>query len=178
VRYCFFYFQLPSFALALCVRKFQEAKPSVREEIKLLDLSCVDEVICGAEPISHKALVEFNRVFAPLGWRSTVVRPCYGLAENSVFGLAGSTITLHVDKDSLENKEVVVLKEHGVSEPCEYISNALCLPALGNLKFYKNFCDSTNEYAIVDPVTLEEVAPNKVSVLCCYLTVLTTATTF
>jgi hypothetical protein len=170
---------MPNFALALCVRKFQEAKPSVREELRRLDISSLMYTIAGAEPLFHKTMMEFNDVFAPLGWRSTSIRPCYGLAENTLMALAGATIAIEVDKVSLENKEVVVLKTHGVMEPiAENTVNAQCLLSLGNLHFYKNFCDSTNEYAIVDPVTLEEVAPNKVSVLCCYLTVLTTATTF
>jgi hypothetical protein len=38
---------MPNFALALCVRKFQEAKPSVREELRRLDISSLMYTIAG-----------------------------------------------------------------------------------------------------------------------------------
>lgn len=65
----------PSFAFALCERVIRKA------ELEQVDLSCLEAVFCGAEPIDAAALDKFSYRFAPQGFRHGSFRPCYGLAE-------------------------------------------------------------------------------------------------
>lgn len=45
------------------------------------DLSCIEGVICGAEPISYKLVVDFTNRLKEYGFSDRCIRPCYGLAE-------------------------------------------------------------------------------------------------
>jgi natural product biosynthesis luciferase-like monooxygenase protein len=70
---------VPAFALALCERVIRKS------ELEDLDLSCLEAVFCGAEPIDAAALDRFSRRFAAQGFRRGAFRPCYGLAEATLF---------------------------------------------------------------------------------------------
>ncbi len=65
----------PNFGLALAV---SGTSPAEREG---LDLSSLELLINGAEPIRHTVLDAFTRTFAPYGFRHRAHTPGYGLAE-------------------------------------------------------------------------------------------------
>jgi acyl-CoA synthetase (AMP-forming)/AMP-acid ligase II len=95
----------PAFAYALCVEQVSE------EARAKLDLSSWNVAFCGAEPISRHTLERFAEAFAPAGFRSTALYPCYGLAEATVFvtGVerSSSLALCTVDAVALERGEVV-----------------------------------------------------------------------
>lgn len=66
-------------------------------ELEDVDLSHVNSVLNGSEPIRAASLDAFARAFAPSGLPRTALKPCYGLAEATVFvasaGDEGPTIT-------------------------------------------------------------------------------------
>ncbi len=68
----------PNFAYGLCATRIRDA------ELIGVDLSSVAVAGCGAEPIQRATLELFATRFAPYGFRSTALRPCYGLAEHSL----------------------------------------------------------------------------------------------
>ncbi|WP_175958492.1 MupA/Atu3671 family FMN-dependent luciferase-like monooxygenase [Burkholderia sp. BCC0405] len=65
----------PNFAFALCSRMIRKSQSDG------LDLSSLQSVLCGAEPIQAATLDRFAFRFAPQGFRRDSIRPCYGLAE-------------------------------------------------------------------------------------------------
>lgn len=69
----------PNFAFALCNKMIRKA------QVEGLDLSCLQSVLCGAEPIDAATLDRFAYRFAPQGFRRDSLRPCYGLAEATLF---------------------------------------------------------------------------------------------
>ncbi|CAO1633215.1 unnamed protein product [Parajaminaea phylloscopi] len=71
---------VPNFALDLTARKYAGQD---------LDLSALESIIVGAEPIRRKSMQRFDAVFQPLGLRSHVYRPGYGMAEATLL-VAGS----------------------------------------------------------------------------------------
>ncbi|MGW4524446.1 fatty acyl-AMP ligase [Amycolatopsis sp. NPDC004378] len=64
---------------------------------ELVDLSHVNSVLNGSEPVRAASIDAFQRAFAPSGLPRTAVKPCYGLAEATVFvasaGDEGPTVT-------------------------------------------------------------------------------------
>jgi acyl-CoA synthetase (AMP-forming)/AMP-acid ligase II len=73
----------PNFAFKLCVRKVTPA------ELERIDLSPVEMVWNGAEPIRHEVLAEFAATFGRCGFRHEAFYPCYGLAEATLFVSGG-----------------------------------------------------------------------------------------
>jgi acyl-CoA synthetase (AMP-forming)/AMP-acid ligase II len=50
-----------------------------------LDLSTLERLYCGAEPISIDTLTRFERSVAPLGFNPDALVPCYGMAETTLY---------------------------------------------------------------------------------------------
>jgi acyl-CoA synthetase (AMP-forming)/AMP-acid ligase II len=50
-----------------------------------LDLSTLERVYCGAEPISVDTLARFEQATAPLGFNLDALVPCYGMAETTLY---------------------------------------------------------------------------------------------
>lgn len=96
----------PNFAYQLCVRKCPPER--LREE--KIDLSSLDNVGMGGEPVSWTTVERFRAHFAPFGFRPEVLNPCYGLAENTLVatghrrGEALRTVT--VSQDGLQTNEL------------------------------------------------------------------------
>jgi acyl transferase domain-containing protein/acyl-CoA synthetase (AMP-forming)/AMP-acid ligase II len=65
----------PNFGFELCVRKADE------ERVAALDLRPWKSVVVGAEPIQLATMDRFIERFAEVGFRRSVLMPCYGLAE-------------------------------------------------------------------------------------------------
>lgn len=68
----------PNFAYGLCTTRIKES------ELQGLDLSSLEVAGCGAEPIQRATLDAFAQRFAPFGFRSDALLPCYGLAEHTL----------------------------------------------------------------------------------------------
>jgi 7-keto-8-aminopelargonate synthetase-like enzyme/acyl-CoA synthetase (AMP-forming)/AMP-acid ligase II len=77
----------PNFAFDLCERATK------KEQAERLQLSSLESVLCGAEPIDAETLERFSRRFEPHGFRRDRLRPCYGLAEATLFVSAARSIT-------------------------------------------------------------------------------------
>ena len=85
----------PTFGFGVTAKRVRD------EDLAGADLSSWQLAVCGAEPISVRALQAFSRRFAPFGFDPSALRPVYGLAEASLavtFVAPGRTVkTLGVD---------------------------------------------------------------------------------
>ncbi len=82
-----------------------------RDDEPPLDLSNVKALLNGSEPISVASMRKFTDAFAPYGMGSDVIKPCYGLAEATLFVSItpmdeGPTVT-YVDRDALNKHSFV-----------------------------------------------------------------------
>ncbi len=75
----------PNFAYELCVKRIRS------EQVAKLDLSSWRVAGNGAEPIRAKTLRDFSETFAPAGFDSRAIFPCYGMAEATLY-VSGSPI--------------------------------------------------------------------------------------
>ncbi|OKH52806.1 AMP-dependent synthetase [Calothrix sp. HK-06] len=65
----------PTFAYEYCLRRISS------EERSTLDLSSLQIVSIGAEPVRQETLENFTKTFSQCGFRESVFEPAYGLAE-------------------------------------------------------------------------------------------------
>ncbi|MGW1500221.1 fatty acyl-AMP ligase [Streptomyces mirabilis] len=77
----------PNFAYELCLK---HATPEVLDG---LDLGRWKVAFNGAEPVRAATLRRFTETFAPAGFRSEALYPCYGLAEATLIVTGGSVDT-------------------------------------------------------------------------------------
>ena len=82
-----------------------------RDDEPPLDLSNVKALLNGSEPISVASMRKFTDAFGPFGLDKNVIKPCYGLAEATLFVSItpmneGPTI-VYVDRDALNNYRFV-----------------------------------------------------------------------
>ena len=151
----------PSFSLGLLVRKLKEAKPQVQLEIRGLDLSCLEILSIGAEPVDALVLQSFMQEFGAMSLNPRAIKCHYGLAE-CVLSCGGLRCDdngpLLLDKASLETKKVVILKQLKWTETLLAVEGAVMLvpvcPAKDSL--------SPTSIAIVDPDMLTECSPGLV----------------
>lgn len=68
----------PNFAYDLCVDNVSE------EEREGLDLSCMQTMYCGAEPIRKETFERFIEIYKPYGISHESMYPCYGMAETTL----------------------------------------------------------------------------------------------
>lgn len=78
----------PNFALDLCVERIGEA------EKRQLDLTSLEVLVAGAEPVRRATLERFFHAFADHGLKRSALVPCYGLAEATllVSGVRGGEV--------------------------------------------------------------------------------------
>ncbi|MEY4582742.1 MAG: hypothetical protein RL701_7445, partial [Pseudomonadota bacterium] len=69
----------PNFALELCVRRV------TKDERRDLDLSQLQALFTGAEPVRAATLDAFAALYAAHGFRREAFAPCYGMAEATLF---------------------------------------------------------------------------------------------
>jgi fatty acid CoA ligase FadD32 len=83
-------------------------KPKAGES---LDLSNVIGLINGSEPVSVSSMKKFNDAFAPYGLPNTAIKPCYGMAEATLFVSAtkaeDEAKVVYVDRDELNAGHMV-----------------------------------------------------------------------
>ncbi|MGV9820701.1 fatty acyl-AMP ligase [Nocardia xishanensis] len=94
----------PNFAYELCCRRIPAAD---REG---LDLSSLEVMFNGAEPIRAETLAKFAAEFAGHGFDSNAFYPCYGLAESTLMTTGPrrgtGAVTLTVSRDELAEGRV------------------------------------------------------------------------
>ncbi|GAJ80589.1 putative long-chain fatty acyl-AMP ligase [Nocardia brasiliensis NBRC 14402] len=87
-------------------------KPKPGEE---LDLSNVIGLINGSEPVSVSSMKKFNEAFAPYGLPKTTIKPCYGMAEATLFVSAtkaeDEARVVYVDRAQLNSGRMVEVEE-------------------------------------------------------------------
>lgn len=69
----------PNFAFDLCCDTIADGA------LAALDLSSLEAIYCGAEPVRRGTFERFAARFARCGFRADAFGPCYGLAEATVF---------------------------------------------------------------------------------------------
>lgn len=69
----------PNFSLDMC------AEALAGQDNPDLDLSSLERLYCGAEPISVDTLARFERAVTPLGFDLDALVPCYGMAETTLY---------------------------------------------------------------------------------------------
>lgn len=91
----------PNFAYDLCARLVKD------QEVSELDLSSIQTMITGSEPVRYKTLVMFGLRFSSSGLSPMVFMPAFGMAETTLLVTgkpAGSDVrVLRVDADKLEH---------------------------------------------------------------------------
>src|SRR5699024_1588416 len=114
------YTVVPNFALELAARY---AKPAEGEE---LDLSALDAIVIGSEPVTEKAVTAFREAFEPYGLPAQSLRPSYGLAEASLLVTTPQTenrpLISYFDREALTENRVVMV-EKGDENAVAFISN-------------------------------------------------------
>lgn len=73
----------PNFAFDHCVQRIKD------EDCSEIDLSKLQTIFCGAEPIRVESLEEFHKKFEPFGFNYNALYPCYGMAEVVLFATGG-----------------------------------------------------------------------------------------
>lgn len=134
------YAVVPNFALELAVRY---GLPSEEDQV---DLSTLDGVIVGSEPVTARAIKQFHDAFAPFGLPGNVIRPSYGLAEATLLvatpqGEKNARIVM-VDREELSNGRAVIVDE----------SHEKAVPLMSNGSVVR-----PQQMVIVDPETRAEL---------------------
>jgi thioester reductase-like protein len=96
----------PNFALEYCLR--EDKLPD--SELAGIDLSCLEAMLIGAEPLRANTFTRFRDRFAPYGLRPEAVTGAYGLAENTLGVTLRGRQTLAVNKRALQQQLVRVEK--------------------------------------------------------------------
>lgn len=100
----------PNFAYDLCVEGVQF------EERQNLDLSSMETLYCGAEPIRKDTIDRFIKTYSEYGFRANAMFPCYGMAETTLI-IAGpealrGPVYLNVSASALEMNKIVPVIEN------------------------------------------------------------------
>ena len=101
----------PDFAYALCTRLVTD------DQLGDLDLSSLEGVITGAEPVRADTLAAFAGRFGPAGFRARAFIPAYGMAETTLLVTAsvreGAVSTVDADAEGIERGELRAARRSG-----------------------------------------------------------------
>ncbi|MFD4369030.1 long-chain-fatty-acid--AMP ligase FadD32 [Rhodococcus sp. NPDC058521] len=97
-----------------------------------LDLSNVIGLINGSEPVTTSSMRKFNEAFAPYGLPKTAIKPCYGMAEATLFVSAtkhsDEARVIYVDRNELNSGRIVKVDkdaEHAIPQvACGYVARS------------------------------------------------------
>jgi thioester reductase-like protein len=89
----------PNFALEYCLR--EDKLPT--SELAGIDLSSLESLAIGAEPLRAKTFTRFRERFAPFGLQPGALTGAYGMAENTLIVSMRGRQTLALNKRALEN---------------------------------------------------------------------------
>jgi acyl-CoA synthetase (AMP-forming)/AMP-acid ligase II len=100
----------PNFAFDHCVEGIAE------EERAGLDLSCMDTLYCGAEPIRKSTFDRFTDTYKDCGFKPGMLYPCYGMAETTLI-ISGpesgrGPVSLCVSGNALEQNRVQITMDN------------------------------------------------------------------
>jgi len=99
----------PNFSYDYCTEKISE------EELINYDLSNLDNVFCGAEPIRKETFVNFTEKFKTSGFLKNAFYPCYGLAEGTLIVTGGNNSEepkyINIDSSTLEKNKIKILEK-------------------------------------------------------------------
>ncbi|WP_080791802.1 FadD32-like long-chain-fatty-acid--AMP ligase [Corynebacterium pacaense] len=139
------YTVVPNFALELAARF---ARPAEGEE---LDLSAIDAVIIGSEPVTEKALTTFREAFEPYGLPVKSLRPSYGLAEASLLVSTPQTenrpLISYFDREELARNRAILV-DRGAPSAVAFVSNGQVV--------------TPQQLVIVDPDTATELPDGQI----------------
>lgn len=132
----------PNFSYDLIARRVSP------EQLEGLDLSTVRVAFNGAEPIRRRTIEALNELLGQAGLRPSAMRPCYGMAEVTLFATATpedeAFVYLDADAAALERNEFARPVERAVS----LVSSGIPGPGI--------------DVRIVDPDTRKPLADGRV----------------
>ncbi|MGO3324989.1 long-chain-fatty-acid--AMP ligase FadD32 [Gordonia sp. (in: high G+C Gram-positive bacteria)] len=106
----------PTFAAAPNFAYEHAAARGLPKDGEELDLSNVIGLINGSEPVTVSSMRKFNEAFAPYGLSEKAIKPCYGMAEATLFVSAtqrdNKAKISYVDRDRLNAGEFVEVDEN------------------------------------------------------------------
>lgn len=112
-----------------------------------LDLSNVIGLINGSEPVTTSSMKKFNEAFAPYGLPKTAIKPCYGMAEATLFVSA----TKHEDEAKVTYVDRAELNAGRMVRVDPSAENAIAQVSCGYI--------AHSQWAvIVDPESIEDGA--------------------
>ena len=136
---------VPNFALEYCLR--EDKLPTA--ELDGIDLSSLESLLVGAEPLRAKTFTRFRERFAPYGLRPEALQGGYGMAENTLIVSIRGRQILALNKRALEKN--VARVEKALPENSNQASVMSCgKPIEGNL------------VRIVDPQSREALGEGRV----------------
>lgn len=148
------YTVVPNFALELATRYANPADEANVERLKGLDLSQVDGLINGSEPVTHASVERFLELFGEYNLKREAMRPSYGLAEASLLVTTPQNperpVTKWFDRDDLAACTATELAEGD--------AKAMPLTSVGQVCPPQVLC-------IVDPETEKELTDGNVGEL-------------
>lgn len=132
----------PNFAYELIARRVSP------EQLAGLDLSTVEVAFNGAEPIRRRTIEAVAALLGPAGFRASSMRPCYGMAEVTLFAsgtCSAGVLTIDADAALLERGEI---SPTSGARSVSLVSSGVAGPGI--------------EIAIVDPATRDRLPDNHV----------------
>ena len=135
----------PNFALEYCLR--EDKLPT--SELAGIDLSRLESMVIGAEPLRAKTFARFRERFAPYGLQPGALTGAYGMAENTLIVSMRGRQTLALNKRALEQNLARV--EKAVPENSNQAQVVSCGKPLDE-----------NVIRIVDPQSKEAVGEGRV----------------
>jgi len=142
----------PPFALDLCVNRV------TAQEMKELRLQNLQALMLGAEPIRHEAMRNFAAKFKDVGFDERVFLPCYGLAENVVYGTGKCDILQPVTRIFIDQNHLHLHRELKETQDAEagrwLVSSGQQVP--------DDLLSQPGVVLIVDPATQREVPEGKI----------------
>ena len=108
----------------------QRGVPAAGSDIDLTNVV----MIIGSEPVSFEAITAFNDAFAPFGLSPTAIKPCYGIAEATLFVAnaepTATAMVTHFDRSELSRgRAVAVAPDAPDGTPhvsCGRVARSLC----------------------------------------------------
>ena len=137
----------PNFAFDLCVR---HATPDRLRGLSL-DLGSWTVAFNGAEPLRADTMERFSRTFAPYGFRREAFKPCYGLAEATLY-VTGARVGCG---PTLRSVSRMALAAGRVSTALVGDTSAQLLVGSGTARFGVKVC-------IADPVSRAELSSDEI----------------
>ena len=103
----------PTYAAAPNFAYEHAAARGLPKEGEKLDLSNVIGLINGSEPVTVSSMKKFNEAFGPYGLPKTAIKPCYGMAEATLFVSAtqrdNEAKVIYVDREELNAGRMKVI---------------------------------------------------------------------